>query len=174
MPGKPVQLISSTKAERSPAYSLDGKRIAFMSEQTGAPAVWICDSDGRNPVQLTSFGFQGLNGLRWSPDGQSIAFFGVVEGNQDVYVVSAGGGALQRLTTQPGAKVWPFWSHDGRWLYFNDGSGQVWKIPSRGGEATQVTRAKEGADVPQESPDGKFLYYCRGWPFAQSVWKNTS
>jgi Tol biopolymer transport system component len=49
--------------------------------------------------------------------------------------------------------------------------GQIWKIPFQGGEATQVTRAKDGADVPQESPDGKFLYYCRGWPFAQSVWK---
>ena len=174
-PGKPVQLISSTKAEFAPAYSLDGKRIAFVSEQTGAPAVWICDSDGRNPVQLTSFGFTELAGLRWSPDGQSIAFSGIVEGNQDVYVVSAGGGAPRRLTTQPGANAWPFWSRDGRWLYFksdrNGQQAQIWKMPSQGGEAIQVTRAKEGADVPQESPDGKFLYYCRGWPFAQSVWK---
>jgi Tol biopolymer transport system component len=174
MPGKPVQLISSTKAERSPAYSLDGKRIAFTSDQTGAPAVWICDSDGRNPVQVTSFGFERIAGLRWSPNGQSIAFIGVVEGNQDVYVVSAGGGAPQRLTTQPGADAWPFWSRDGRWVYFKSvqhGPGQVWKIPSQGGEAIQVTRTKEGADVPQESPDGKFLYYCRGWPFPQSIWK---
>ena len=48
---------------------------------------------------------------------------------------------------------------------------QVWKIPSQGGDATQVTRVKEGAIFPQESPDGKFLYYSRGWPFAESVWK---
>ena len=59
-------------------------------------------------------------------------------------------------------------------MYFKslrDGSSQIWKIPPQGGEAIQVIRTKEGADVPQESPDGKFLYYCRGWPFAQSVWK---
>ncbi|PYV41052.1 MAG: hypothetical protein DMG06_18435 [Acidobacteria bacterium] len=174
MPSRPVQLISSTKAETCPAYSLDGKRIAFLSEQTGARAVWICNSEGQNPVQLPSFGITFVAGPKWSPNGQSIAFFGVVEGNQDVYVVSAGGGAPQRLTTQPGADAWPFWSHDGRWLYFksaHDGPGEIWKIPSQGGEATQVTHVKDGADVPQESPDGKFLYYCRGWPFAQSVWK---
>jgi TolB protein len=87
-----------------------------------------------------------------------------------VYVVSTGGGAPQRLTTPPGTNSWPFWSRDGRWLYFKS-VRQIWKIRSQGGEATQVTRAKEGADVPQESPDGRFLYYCRGWPFAQSVWK---
>lgn len=174
MPGRPVQLISSTKYEGFPAYSLDGKRIAFVSEQSGAAAVWIRDSDGRNPVQLTSSGPTDLGGPRWSPDGQSIAFFGVLEGNQDVYVVSAGGGAPRRLTTQPGYDAWPFWSRDGQWLYFKSvqhGSGEVWKIPSQGGEAIQVTRTKQGADVPQESPDGKFLYYCRGWPFAESVWK---
>jgi Tol biopolymer transport system component len=34
-----------------------------------------------------------------------------------------------------------------------------------------VTHLKEDVDVPQESPDGKFLYYCRGFPFAQSVWR---
>jgi Tol biopolymer transport system component/tRNA A-37 threonylcarbamoyl transferase component Bud32 len=174
LPGTPVQLISSTKVEFCPAYSLDGKRIAFVSEQTGAPAVWICDSDGRNPVQLTSFGFTEVAGPRWSPDGQSIAFYGVARGNQDVYVMSAAGGAPQRLTTQPGVKAWPFWSRDGQWLYFKSvhhSPGEIWKIPSQGGEATQVTRSKEGADVPQESPDGKFLYYCRGYPFALSVWK---
>jgi Tol biopolymer transport system component len=44
-------------------------------------------------------------------------------------------------------------------------------MPSQGGEAIQVTRTHTEASVPQESPDGKFLYYCRGWPFAMSVWR---
>ena len=45
-------------------------------------------------------------------------------------------------------------------------------MPSRGGEAIQVTTVgKVDVDIPHESPDGKWLYYSRGWPGPQSVWK---
>ena len=45
-------------------------------------------------------------------------------------------------------------------------------MPSRGGEAIQVTTIGDPEiDVPRESPDGKWLYYSRGWPGPQSVWK---
>jgi eukaryotic-like serine/threonine-protein kinase len=172
-PGKPVQFISSTKAESDPAYSPNGKRIAFMSEQSGAPEVWICDPDGLNAVQLTSFGGAALNGPKWSPDGQSIAIYRGEERGQ-VYVVSATGSVPRRLTTPPNADQWPFWSQDGRWLYFSSkrsGQWAIWKMPPQGGEAIRVTRTQEIADVPHESPDGKFLYYYSGWPFSGSVFK---
>jgi Tol biopolymer transport system component len=42
-------------------------------------------------------------------------------------------------------------------------------MPSSGGEAVQITR--NSGDTPQESPDGKFLYYMKGWPQAVSVWR---
>jgi Tol biopolymer transport system component len=78
------------------------------------------------------------------------------------------------LTTHPGTDVWPTWSRDGQWLYFrsNREGTEIWKVPSRGGEAIQVTRIDKGdVDIPRESPDGKWLYYSRGWPGPQSVWK---
>ena len=176
MPGRPVPLIFSTKHEGGATYSADGKGIAFISERTGASEVWSCDSEGRNPAQLTSLGFAGLQGLSWSPDGQYIAFSGILGGSQEIYVVSAGGGRRpQGLTTEPGTNQWPSWSHDGRWIYFKnqprEGPPQIWKIPPQGGEATQITRTKDGIDTPQESPDDKFLYFARGWPFTLSIWK---
>jgi Tol biopolymer transport system component len=173
-PGKPLQLISSTKAEYCPAYSPDGKRIAFVSEQSGAPDIWICESDGRNPVQLTSFAGPTVGGPKWSPEGQEIAFYAAPNGNRDIYVVSASRGAPRRLTTQPGIDQWPYWSQDGLWLYFcseRSGEAKIWKIPSQGGEAIQLTQTKELEDVPQESLDGKYIYYSRGWPYPLSVWK---
>ena len=42
-------------------------------------------------------------------------------------------------------------------------------MPSGGGEAVQITR--NSGDMPQESPDGKFLYYMKGWPQAVAVWR---
>jgi hypothetical protein len=42
-------------------------------------------------------------------------------------------------------------------------------MPSGGGEAVQITR--NSGDMPQESPDGKFLYYRKGWPEAVTVWR---
>jgi Tol biopolymer transport system component len=85
-----------------------------------------------------------------------------------VYVVSANGGVTRQLPTPPGGAKWTFWSRDGRWLYFTSGEN-VWKIRATGEGAIQVTR--NGGDVPQESPDGKFLYYGEGWPSPISVWK---
>jgi Tol biopolymer transport system component/predicted Ser/Thr protein kinase len=139
-PGKPVLFISSTKPEDHPAYSRDGRRIAFISWQSGAPEIWICDSNGGNPVQLTSFGGPMVFGPNWSPNGENIAFSTDIKGNLDIYVVSASGGAPRRLTIQPGFDTWPFWSWDGRWLYFKShrsGQSQIWKMPSQGGKPSK-------------------------------------
>jgi Tol biopolymer transport system component len=68
-PGNPVPFISSPKLDFQPSVSPNGKRIAFVSERTGGREIWMCDADGSNSVQLTSFGATDLFGPRWSPDG---------------------------------------------------------------------------------------------------------
>jgi Tol biopolymer transport system component len=72
-PGLPFQLIASTQVEQYPAYSPDGRRIAFMSERSGTQEIWVCDSDGSKAAQLTSFGGAAIYGPSWSPDSQNIA-----------------------------------------------------------------------------------------------------
>ena len=171
-PGIPARLIASTREEESPAYSPDGKRIAFVSGRSGAPEIWVCASDGSNPVQLTAFGGELVSAPQWSPDGQNIAFHAAPAGNEDLYVVSANGGPPRRLTTHPRMDGLPYWSRDGQSLYFRSGrsgSSEIWKMPATGGEAVQITR--HGGDVPQESPDGRFVYYEKGWPAQCSVWR---
>jgi Tol biopolymer transport system component len=176
-PGDPVQFIFSTLQEDRPAFSPDGKRIAFLSDQSGNSEVWASDSDGTKLVKLTSFGGRGIimpvQVPVWSPDNQSIAFSVNFAGNPDIYVIDANGGAPRRLTTHPANDSWPCWSRDGQWLYFkSERKGiAIWKMPSRGGEAIQVTIGESDVDIPRESPDGKWLYYSRGWPGPPSVWK---
>ena len=172
-PGVPFEFIASTQVEWYAAFSPDGRRIAFVSRRSGEDEIWICDSDGSKTAQLTSFGGAEIYGPSWSPDSQKIAFTGVQKGmKDDVYSISVNGGAPQRLTTNPAEDKWPYWSHDGKWIYFSStrsGREEIWKMPSNGGEAVQITR--NSGDIPQESADGKFLYYMKGWPEAVSVWR---
>jgi Tol biopolymer transport system component len=172
-PGIPARLIASTREERNPAYSPDSKKIAFISGRSGTPEIWVCASDGSNPVQLTALGGPLVSGPIWSPDGQNIAFSAIPAGNHDVYVVSANGGPPRRMTTHPRVDAWPYWSRDGQSLYFKSTRssdwGEIWKMPATGGEAVQITRHL--GDAPQESPDGRFVYYEKGWPSHCSVWR---
>lgn len=171
-PGIPARLIASTREEESPAYSPDGRKIAFVSGRSGAPEIWVCASDGSNLVQVTAHGAWLVSAPKWSRDGQNIAFSAIVAGNQDLYVIGANGGPVRRLTHNPAGDAWPYWCRNGKSLYFRSipgGHAEIWKMPATGGEAVQVTR--HGGDAPQESPDGKSVYYEKGWPSHCSLWR---
>lgn len=67
---------------------------------------------------------------------------------------------MRRLTVGQASHYVPSWSHDGAWIYFGSnraGIGQIWKIPSGGGGAVQVTA--NGGFEAAEAPDGQSLYY---------------
>jgi len=171
-PTSPFALIRSSRSEWAPVFSPDGKRITFTSSRSGHYEIWACDSDGSDAVQLTSLG-GFARASRWSADGRSIVLEAAVEGNADIYVMSATGSALRRLTTDPADDAWPCWSRDGQWIYFKSsrgGKGEIWKQPVSGGNAVQITRS--GGDLPQESPDGRNVYYVKGDPYPEkcSVW----
>jgi Tol biopolymer transport system component/serine/threonine protein kinase len=159
----PVKVISSTQYDSSPQYSPDGSRVAFRSNRSGSNEIWVSDSSGRIPVQLTHYAGPLTGTPRWSPDGMSIAFDTRPEGQADIYVVSSNGGESRRVTTSPAEDVVPSWSVDGAWIYFasiRTGAWQVWRAPSRGGVEEQVTR--DGGFAAFESPDRKYLYYAKG------------
>jgi len=170
--------ISSTRYEATPQFSFDGTRILFTSTRSSISSeIWVCGADGSNPRQVTSPGgvdedpplFKGSP--RWSPDGRAIAFDWAIEGHRDVYVVSVEGGKPKRLTSETSSDVRPSWSRDGKWIYFGSnrsGNWQVWKVPSRGGQALQVTQ--HGGREALESPDGKSVYYSKGFDTAE-LWR---
>ena len=155
-----VPFIVSTRNEFLPQFSPDGKRIAFVSDRSGSPEIWVCSNEGSNPTQLTSFGGPFVAAPRWSPDGKQIVFACRPGANVDIYVLESGGGAPRRLTDHPAYDLAPSFSRDGRWIYFasnRTGPMQIWKMPATGGAATVVSGAY--GNVPVESPDGHYLYY---------------
>ncbi len=161
----PSKFIYTTRMESVPAYSPDGKKVAFMSDRLGYPEWWICDSDGSNQVQLTSLGKGGTSwGILWSPDSSRLTFSWDGEGNREIYVINVNGGLPQRLTTTSSENPWgsgnPSWSRDGRWILFDvaekDGV-QVCKVSPERGPVVKVLHIDGYA--PFESPDGKYFYY---------------
>jgi len=116
---KAAPFITSTRVDANPEFSPDGKRIAFTSgrfSRSGSYEIWVCDSDGSNAVQLTSFGAEAGT-PRWSPDSQRIAFDSNVEGRWEIYVIHVNGGKPRRITLGPGSSDSPSWSRDGQWIY---------------------------------------------------------
>jgi Tol biopolymer transport system component/DNA-binding winged helix-turn-helix (wHTH) protein len=161
--GAPVRVTATTARDKFSHFSPDGKRIAFQSGRSGVDEIWVCDADGTNAVQLTSFG-KGMSGSpRWSPDGKHIAFDSNVAGSWDVYSIRSDGGRPVRVTKiAPNAFV-PNWSRDGQWIYFtstHSGRAEIWKIRSDGSFETQVTTGGAGNAI--ESADGSYLYFQRG------------
>lgn len=159
----PTKIVASTRYDLGPQFSPDGKRIAFTSDRSGNFEIWASDSDGQNPMQLTSFRGPVTGTPRWSPDGRQIAFDSRPDGQAHIYIINADGGQPRKVTTETPEDVVPSWSKDGRWIYFaskKTGSFQVWKVPVEGGPTQQVTR--QGGFAAFESPDGKYLYYSKG------------
>ncbi|HVP47531.1 MAG TPA: LpqB family beta-propeller domain-containing protein, partial [Bryobacteraceae bacterium] len=155
--------IASTQMDIEPQYSPDGRRVVFSSNRSGTAELWTCNSDGAEPVQLTSFGGAAVPGSpRWSPDGQWIAFDAPQSGSTQIFVIGAGGGAPRQMTKGAANHVRPSWSVDGKWIFFGSnrsGSWQVWKIPVQGGDEHQVTQ--QGGYEAFASPDRTLVYYVK-------------
>ncbi len=160
--GPPVKLISSSRTHSRPAFSPDGRRLAFESSRSGTLEVWTSDADGSNAVALTAFGGLWTGTARWSPDGQFIAF-DCHEGRSSrssLYLVPSGGGRRRRVDTRLEDSSEPAWSSDGKWLYFTGTIGddvQIYKVPFEGGESTQLTT--QGGSTPRApAADGRIYY----------------
>jgi len=160
--GTASQLIASTRSEGQPQFSPDGRSIAFQSDRSGDPEIWIANSDGSGEHQLTRLHAKLSGGQHWSPDGKEIVYHSRPSGYANLYVVNVETGAYRQLTTGRTENYIPSWSHDGAWIYFGserDGEEQIWRMPASGGPAMRIT--KNGGAVALESPDGKSIFYTK-------------
>jgi Tol biopolymer transport system component/DNA-binding winged helix-turn-helix (wHTH) protein len=170
----PARFCPSSQGDISPQFSPDGAKVVFSSRRSGDGELWLCKNDGSSATQLTSLG--GFSGSpMWSPDGQQVAFDHMQGGHIDIRIAGVEQGLPLRLTSGNSDCVRPSWSNDGKWIYFSSdatGSWELWKIPSQGGTAVQITR--HGGFEARESPDGKFVYYVkelRVGPDGPGIWK---
>lgn len=168
--GQSEKFISSTRQERFPQYSPDGRQVAFESDRSGFPEIWIAKADGSGAFALTNFAGPVTGSPSWSPDGSQIAFDSRAGGEPAVFVMRAAAGAKPRRLTSGGGFV-PCWSTDGRSIFFTSdrsGNNAIWRIAAEGGQpAEQITTGF--AFGPQASPDGRYLYFMTGRTWGSEV-----
>ncbi len=143
--GPPVKLIASTREDEGAQYSPDGKKIAFQSDRSGRYEIWVCESDGRNTVQLT-FDSNMAGSPSWSHDGKWIYFGSNRTGDWQVWKMPSAGGQAVPVTRKGGAVA--FESPDGKLLYYSKSLGPsepgLWRVPVEGGEEVPVIKSLKG------------------------------
>jgi tol-pal system beta propeller repeat protein TolB len=111
--GRVRRLTKDLGNDTQPAWSANGKRIAFTSDRAGSQDVYTMSPRGRRLRRLTGTAAED-SAPSWSPNGKRIAFTSDREGGEDVYSMTARGKALRRLTKGAADEADPAWSPNGR------------------------------------------------------------
>lgn len=146
----------------SPAWSPDGKRLAYVSFETQKAVVWVQDLSTGGRRMLANF--RGSNSApAWSPDGSRLVVTLSQGGPAQLHSMAAdGSGTPLRLTASNAIDTEAVFSPDGRHVYFvsdRGGGPQVYRVPAGGGGVERITFSGDYNISPAISPDGKQLAY---------------
>ena len=157
-PSKPEGLFLQVE----PAWSPDGKTIAFSSSRSGSFDIYVMRADGTGTRRLTSTDADDGHPT-WSPDGTSIAFSRGSPG--DIYVMSADGSDPRVLLGDPTGETEPAWSPDGASIAYTQrepGSPvrELWVMRSDGTGSERLTSLGASSLNPAWAPDSKRIAFA--------------
>ncbi len=183
--GEAKALTSGTPYDVQPRFSPDGKKISFTSDRDGIDNLWIMNTDGSKPQQITKEKERQVNNAVWTPDGNYLIGRKHYRntrslGAGEMWLFHTGGGNGLQLTKR---RNWeqdagePAISPDGRYLYYSEdvtpGGGfqynkdpygviyVVQRLNRETGRTEQYIRGAGGSARPQPSPDGKTIAFVR-------------
>lgn len=148
----------------SPAWSPDGRNVAYVSFETARPAIYIQEIATGSRRQMTDF--EGLNGApAWSPDGQKLALTLSKDGNPEIYTLDVRTRDLKRLTNHYAIDHEPSWTRDGKAILFTSNRGakpQIYQVTLASGRPERLTFVGPYNAKPAVSPDGSgFVFIHR-------------
>ena len=160
--GNTIKLTNSGSSNRAPAWSPDGKKIAFMSNRSGIGFwdIYVMNADGSDVTQLTEN--HGDNfGPSWLPDGTEIVYASTYTGDNSInlFIMNADGTGRKRITNMPRTTsiFSPKYSQDGKRIFCmsNDGGSiAITELDLATGNRTNLTQGNiKGTGFPNVSPD---------------------
>ena len=169
--GESVRRVSD--AGFDPAWSPDGRQIAFATEEITEPAsrygqstLYIVPAAGGTPRKVTDGDAVQPS---FSPSGERIVYWSNTGGQRDIFTVGASGGTAVAVTNDPAIDWSPVWSRDGRFIYFasdRGGAMNLWRIAvdqssgAPNGVPEPVTAGVQAsASLPRFSRDGSRLVF---------------
>jgi dipeptidyl aminopeptidase/acylaminoacyl peptidase len=166
-----IEKLYMTRQVGGATWSPDGKTVAFISNLSGRNNLWLVNSEGGWPTQLT-VSDERQTSPTWSPDGKWIAYISDYEGDEqwDIFLVSPKTGQVMNLTnTREIAEEEPAWSSDGRYLAYmvKPKTSSVFEIDVYDTVLRDVKHLTTGtaADRMNVSPiwsaDGAFIVYTQ-------------
>ena len=162
----PQKIIPSPEPILSPAWSPDGRKLAFVSFINGNSSIYVVDlatgAGARDPVAS----YKGINGApAFSPDGKRLALTLSKSGNPEIYVLDLASKALIQITHHYGIDTEAVWTPDGQNLIFTSdraGKPQVYQVSAAGGEPTRLSFQGESNARATVSFDGKKIAMAQG------------
>jgi hypothetical protein len=158
--GNAERIVHSTAEEGQPRFSPDGRSLVFESNRSGADEVWLADSNGENPRQLTHIAAYIAGHPHWSPDSQSVVFHARFPEEPQIYTIGVQDGVMRRITHESPGYVSPSFSVDGKAIYMLqllNGVTRLHSVSLTGGTPQALWI---GCD-PMESPGRNLLLYAK-------------
>jgi TolB protein len=138
---KPQTLLLSSEPIMSPAWSPDGKQIAYVSFEKKRSQIYTVNVATGKRRLITSF--TGINGApAWAPDGKHMAVVLSKGGSPNLYSVDIGTGKMKQLTFGKSINTEPRYSPDGKTILFTSGRGgspQIYQLNLANGQTKRVT-----------------------------------
>lgn len=170
--GEPEQIDTGdvTALNNDHGISPDGTQLVISSRSPVDSTSWMytLPIEGGQPTLVVDKGPAYWHG--WSPDGQTLAYVGLRNGDYDIYTVPVEGGEETQLTDAPGLDDGPDYSPDGEYIYFNSvrtGTMQIYRMKADGSEEEQLTFDAFNDWFPHPSPDGKWIVFVSYLPDVQ-------
>lgn len=139
---RPRSIVESREPLLSPAWSPDGRQLAYVSFESGNSSIYLQEIATGSRTRIASH--KGINGApSFSPDGKKLALALSKTGNLEIYVMDLGTGGLRQLTNHWGIDTEPVWTDDGQSVIFTSDRGgkpQLYQVSINNGTPRRVTR----------------------------------
>lgn len=159
-----IAVFRSVEPIISPAWSPDGKKLAYVSFDNKKPIIYVQELDTGRRIPVANF--KGNNSApAWSPDGKQLAIALSRDALTQIYLINADGSDIRRLTKSNGIDTEPCFSPDGQSIYFTSdrgGSPQIYRMSLDGSDVRRVTFRSDYSISPSISADGRMLAYISG------------